>query len=55
MRKKSLTEMQRHLNSLEELKAEYKQKGDVGNVRLISNMINAKYQELQLAKKESGD
>lgn len=55
MRKKNAIELIQAITNLEELKKEYEEKGDSFNVRLISNMINDKYQELQLAKKESGE
>jgi len=55
MRKKSAVVLNQAITNLEELKKEYEEKGDSFNVRLISNMINDKYQELQLAKKESGE
>lgn len=55
MRKKNVIGLNQAITNLEELKKEYEEKGDSFNVRLISNMINDKYQELQLAKKESGE
>jgi hypothetical protein len=55
MRKKSAIGLNRDITNLEELKKEYEEKGDSFNVRLISNMISDKYQELQSAKKESGE
>lgn len=55
MRKKSAGLLSQAITNLEELKKEYEEKGDSFNVRLISNMLNNRYQELQSAKKESGE